>query len=37
MHVCAAMIEPIRDHGVIALVLIAAAALAAWLVATRRR
>jgi hypothetical protein len=31
------MIEPIRDHWVIAVALVVACALVAWLVATRRR
>jgi hypothetical protein len=37
MHTLADMVEPIRDHWVIALTLILAAALVVWLVATRQR
>jgi hypothetical protein len=37
MHTLPDMVDPIRDHWLIALALIFATALVVWLVATRRR
>jgi len=37
MHTLVDMVDPIRDHWVIALAVVLATALVVWLVATRRR